>query len=211
MSSERQILTFLKRRGAQATAAIARHLKITLPGTRKHLGALTKARLVSFIDERRGVGRPRRLWQLTEEAQARFPDGHDVMTVELIEAIREGFGEWGLARTIALRESQTQNRYETALARCRNLRSRLQRLAELRSKEGYMAEYQALSDGTFLLVENHCPIRTAARRCEGLCRSELAIFRRLLAAEAVIEREEHLLAGTRRCAYRIRPLMANPR
>ena len=70
MSSETQILTFLKRRGAQATAAIARHLKITLPGTRKHLGALTKARLVSFIDERRGVGRPRRLWQLTEEAQA---------------------------------------------------------------------------------------------------------------------------------------------
>ena len=94
MSSETQILTFLKRRGAQATAAIARHLKISLPGTRKHLRALTKARLVSFIDERRGVGRPRRLWQLTEEAQARFPDGHDVVTVELIEAIREGFGEW---------------------------------------------------------------------------------------------------------------------
>src|SRR6266542_866435 len=109
MSSQQQILTFLKLRGTQTTAAIARHLEITLPGTRKHLKALNEARLVTFSEERLGVGRPRCRWRLTEEAQARFPDGHAVVTVELIDAIREGFGESGLERIIALRGSQAQN------------------------------------------------------------------------------------------------------
>ena len=39
-SGEGRILRFLKFRGAQTTPAIARHLKITSPGARKHLTAL---------------------------------------------------------------------------------------------------------------------------------------------------------------------------
>lgn len=42
-SSGERILRFLKFRGPQSTAAIARHLKVTLPGARKHLTALCEA------------------------------------------------------------------------------------------------------------------------------------------------------------------------
>jgi predicted ArsR family transcriptional regulator len=37
----------------------------------------------------------------------------------------------------------------------------------------------------------------------GLCRSELAIFRAVLGADVTVERTDHILAGARRCAYRI--------
>ena len=57
--------------------------------------------------------------------------------------------------------------------------------------------------GSFLFVENHCPICAAAAACQGLCRSELAIFRAVLGTEFTVERVEHILAGARRCAYRI--------
>jgi hypothetical protein len=40
----------------------------------------------------------------------------------------------------------------------------------------------------------------AAMTCQGFCRSELALFARLL-APARVERSEHLLTGSRRCAY----------
>ena len=48
--------------------------------------------------------------------------------------------------------------------------------------------------------------RSARRRrtCQGLCRSELAIFQSLLPS-ATVERTDHILAGARRCAYRIEP------
>lgn len=204
-TSEDRILRFLKFRGAQSTPAIARHLKITLPGARKHLTALLEAKLVSFTDEAGGVGRPKRSWQLTPLADKRFPDSHAVLTVEMIASVRTVFGEDGLDRLIANRESQTQNRYSTALSTLRDMGKKVARLAELRSDEGYMADWQALPDGSYLLAENHCPICAAARICQGFCRSELAVFREALGPAVTVERAEHILAGARRCAYRIAP------
>jgi predicted ArsR family transcriptional regulator len=205
-SGDHRILGFLKFRGPQTTSAIARHLKITLPGARKHLLMLTEAGLVAFADEKAGVGRPRRRWRLTERSASRFPDTHAFVTIEMIDAVRESFGESGLETIIAHREEHTEKRYRSALAGCRDLPTRLARLAALRSEEGYMADWQALSDGTYLLCENHCPICAAARHCQGFCRSELAVFRQLLGGQASVEREEHILSGARRCAYRITPL-----
>jgi predicted ArsR family transcriptional regulator len=64
---------------------------------------------------------------------------------------------------------------------------------------------EAMNDtGSWLWWESHCPICSAARACRGFCRSELALFRRLL-APAEVEREQYLLEGDSRCLYRIRP------
>jgi predicted ArsR family transcriptional regulator len=101
------------------------------------------------------------------------------------------------------REKAIEERYRTALSSRQRLPQKVARLAELRSEEGYMAGWKALPDGTFLLFENHCPICAAARFCQGFCRSELRIFAAVLGEEAQIERYEHILAGARRCAYRI--------
>jgi predicted ArsR family transcriptional regulator len=78
-------------------------------------------------------------------------------------------------------------------------------LAQARDSEGYMAQVQPQGDGSFLLVENHCPICAAARECQGFCRSELALFQRALPGSTV-ERAEHLLSGARRCVYKITPV-----
>jgi predicted ArsR family transcriptional regulator len=51
-----------------------------------------------------------------------------------------------------------------------------------------------------MLIENHCPIRAADASCQGFCRSDLALFERLLAPNRV-EGSDHALAGARRCAY----------
>ena len=61
-------------------------------------------------------------------------------------------------------------------------------------------------DGADLvLVEHHCPICTAAATCQDLCRSELEVFRAALGDGVTIDREQHLLSGDQRCAYRITP------
>src|SRR5690242_16222762 len=156
-SSEDRILRFLKFRGPQTTPAIARHLKITLPGARKHLATLLAAKLVSFTDERGAVGRPKRSWQLTPLAEKRFPDSHAVLTMEMIGAVRQAFGEEGLDRLIGLRESETERRYASALASLSDMGKKVAKLAELRSEEGYMADWRVLPDGSYLLAENHCP------------------------------------------------------
>lgn len=204
-NGEERILRFLKFRGSQTTESIARHLGITPPGARKHLQSLAKANLVDFSAESGKVGRPRRTWHLTAEAEKRFPDSHSVLTLELIGAVRSIFGEAGLDRLIASREGEAEGRYRSALAGLADPAHKVAKLAELRSEEGYMADWRALPDGTFVLAENHCPICAAARVCQGFCRSELAVFRKALGPDISVTRAEHILEGARRCTYVISP------
>lgn len=201
-SSER-ILLSLKARGPQSTQVLATQLGISLPGMRKHLTALARDGLVESGFVSAGVGRPKRVWSLTGAAGARFPDTHAFLTVELLGAARAAFGEAGIERLISHREADARRRYQAALADCARLEDKLARLARLRSDEGYMAETSRDADGAHLLVENHCPICAAARACQGFCRSELALFAAVLGPDVRIERTDHILAGARRCAYRV--------
>ncbi len=158
-----------------------------------------------FEDRREGVGRPKRVWSLSESGNARFPDSHAPITVDLIQAIGAVFGPDGLDRVIEQREMATRRIYAERLRPARTLAERARLLAEQRTEEGYMAEVKRLPDGAIMLIENHCPICIAAKACQGFCRSELSLFRDVLGPDAKVEREEHILAGARRCAYRISP------
>jgi len=66
-----------------------------------------------------------------------------------------------------------------------------------------MAEVKRQPDGSLLLIENHCPICVAAKACQGFCRSELALFQETLGRDVSVARDEHIVAGARRCVYKI--------
>ena len=201
-SSTDRLLGIIKRRGPQRVRDLGRALRITAEAARQQLRQLVDAGLVTSETVRRGVGRPSRLWSLTAAGHARFPDAHAELTVQLIDAIRETFGDAALDRIIRGRQEEIRRGYHAALEGARTLAARVARLAEIRAREGYMAEWRKDGDG-FLLLEHHCPICAAAAACQGFCRSELEIFREALGRDAAVERVEHLLAGARRCAYRI--------
>ena len=203
--SREQILYLLKTRGAQSARFIAESLGITPVGARQHLNQLADEGLLSRSDRAEKVGRPASFWELTEKAQQRFPDRHGDLTVKLIDSVREVFGEQGLDALIGRREKESLTEYRHALGSCQTLGARVKKLAELRDREGYMAQAIREKRGVWLLVENHCPICAAARKCRGFCRSELEIFRQCLPS-AQVERCEYLLEGARRCAYRVTTL-----
>jgi predicted ArsR family transcriptional regulator len=204
-----RILLHLKTRGPTETLALARAFGISRQATLQHLERLVADGLVTHADERRGVGRPKRIWSLTGSAQARFPDTHAQLTLEMLDALRDEFGEAGLDRLILRREAATARAYAAAMAKADTLEDRVARLAEIRTAEGYMADWSPDPGGGFRLVENHCPICAAAAACQGFCRAELQVFRDVLGPDVTVERTDHILAGARRCAYRIAAAAAN--
>lgn len=202
-----RLLYQLKSRGPQSAATLAAACAITPMGAHKQLQSLATQGLVAFDDQPQGVGRPRRIWTLTDAGHGRFPDRHGDLAVQLLRHAAERLGPTALDTLIAAREEQAQAMYARRLAGLADLGTRVQALAEVRSEEGYMARATSANGGeSWLLVEDHCPICAAATQCQGLCRSELALFQRCLGPEVGVERTEHLLAGARRCAYRIWPL-----
>jgi predicted ArsR family transcriptional regulator len=203
-SARDKVLLHLKTRGPQTAANLARLLDVTPMAVRQHLQSAESDGLVSFIDERRKIGRPARIWSLTSKAARRFPDTHGDLTVDLLEAVRTTFGSDGLDRLISERTRKQRDSYlETMPGPGASLESRVAALAAIRTGEGYMAEWQREADGSFTLSENHCPICAAATVCQGFCRDELAMFREVLGEGVIVDRTDHILAGARRCAYRI--------
>lgn len=204
-SARDRVLFQLKTKGAQSAAQLARRLGVTAVAVRQHLQRLEEEGLVAYEEERRPVGRPVKLWRTTEAADGRFPDAHADLTLELIDAIKATFGAEGLDRLVRRRSRQQRRAYRERMPpEGAPLAERVARLASLRREEGYMAEFARQRDGSFLLLENHCPICAAARVCQGFCRDELTLFRAVLGPDAVVERTDHILAGARRCAYEIR-------
>ena len=204
--SQDRLLFQLKTRGAQTAAEVGARLGMTSVGARQHLLRLETAGLVASEDRRQGRGRPRKFWRLTPRGHGRFPDRHSDLTLDLLKSTREIFGDRGLEKLIDHRERASIAGYGKRVGQGRSLRRKLAILAEIRDREGYMASVAEDTRESFLFVENHCPICAAAATCQGLCRSELAIFRAVLGADVTVERVDHILAGARRCAYRVSKL-----
>lgn len=208
-STADRILLLLKSRGPTSTAVLAAALQTTTEAVRQQVHKLVEAGLVRGVSEApSGVGRPGQAWSLSASGHARFPDRHAELTRTLIDTVREVFGEAGLEQLIARRESASRAAYLEACRDLQDLEPRLRKLAALRDDEGYMARLEP--DGhDWLLIEDHCPICAAAETCQGFCRSELDVFREVAGPQGRLRREEHLIAGARRCVYRITPLPAS--
>ncbi|WP_139973401.1 metalloregulator ArsR/SmtB family transcription factor [Ochrobactrum sp. CGA5] len=194
----------LKMRGAQTAATIGEHLGITGEAVRQQLARLAEEGLVSSHSVSQGVGRPSLFWDVTEAGNKRFPDTHADLTVQLLHSVRTILGEDALDTLIDHRETEMRRQYQARLKDL-SLDHRVKELAEIRSAEGYMADAEKQEDGSWLLIENHCPICAAADACQGFCRSELQVFRAVLGPDVSVNRTEHILAGARRCAYVIAP------
>jgi len=201
MNTYDQILLLLKTRGPQTAQALAALMGLTAMGVRRQLEAAVEEGLVRFEDSPGKVGRPVRRWMLSESGNARFPDRHAELTLDLILGVRTLFGESGLDKLIAMREEASERVYRERIDRTATLDDRVAALATVRTLEGYMASTEPRVDGSVLLHENHCPICTAAQACQQFCRSELAVFRRVLGPGTIVVRVEHQLEGARRCSY----------
>jgi predicted ArsR family transcriptional regulator len=202
--THRAIVHLLKTEGSLTSSELAKRLNVTAMAVRQHLYELVSERLVTVEERPVPIGRPAKHWQLTREADRLFPDAYAELNLSLIAAMGDAFGEKGLKRVLESRCASQRTAYGERITPSASLKQKLQQLARVRTEEGYMAEVKVCEDGSFLFVENHCPICAAATACQGFCTSELDLFRSILGPDVQIEREEHIISGSRRCAYRIK-------
>jgi predicted ArsR family transcriptional regulator len=227
VANNEKILQLLKTKGQQTSQQLADLLQLTMMGARKHLLNLAEQGLVvSGTDHPETAiansrGRPQQYWRLTKAGHQYFPDRHADVSLQLIDGVRQLFGATGLEQLIVQREQQQQLHYLQKLSNFGDLAAKVKQLAEIRQLEGYLAEAyllhnnlpdhgllsDSLPDGSWVLVEHHCPICAAATLCQNFCRSELQLFRACVEGLATVERTEHLLSDGSRCAYLFSPVI----
>ena len=197
-----RFLMLLKTKGPQTAHVIAKELGITGEGARFQLSKLAEEGLVKAVSETKGVGRPIQIWSLTEKGNKQFPDFHADLSMQLLESVKETLGAAALEVVLKNRESKANEKYFNELKDITDLEQKIIKLVQIRTGEGYLAEWEKDEEG-YLLKENHCPICAAATKCQDLCGSELSTFQQVLGEGVVVSRVNHILAGASHCAYRI--------
>jgi len=203
--TRRAITKLLKTEGPIDSAQLAQRLGLTAMAVRQHLYALQREGLVTSEERPVPIGRPAKFWRLTREADHLFPEAYAELSVALIDSVKDAFGQEGLERVLTSRCARQRVDYKKRIKSQDSLDRKLAELAKVRTEEGYMAEVRREGDGSFLLVENHCPICAAANACQGFCSTELDLFRSVLGTGVSVERAEHIIKGDNRCVYRVQP------
>src|SRR5215213_2215163 len=204
--TRRAITKLLKTEGPIDSAQLAQWLGLTAMAVRQHLYALQREGLVAAEERPVPIGRPAKFWRLTREADHLFPEAYAELSVALIDSVKDAFGDEGLERVLTSRCARQRVDYGKRIKPGDPLARKLDELAKVRSEEGYMAEVRTEDDGSFLLVENHCPICAAANACQGFCSTELDLFSSVLGPDVSVERAEHIVKGYSRCVYRVKKL-----
>ena len=200
--SKREILEALKKRGEMGAEELATQLGLTASGVRQHLSGLTADGLVDHRSVREGPGRPRHCYHLTSAADSLFPRAYSDLTNELL-----GYAaDEEPALVERLFEKRRHRRVEGARQRLAELdfAGKVAVLAGILDEDGYLADFEARPDGTFLITEHNCAILGVARRYGQACSSEIEFLREAM-SEASIERVSHMIAGQHSCAYEVKP------
>ncbi|MBW2243826.1 MAG: DeoR family transcriptional regulator [Deltaproteobacteria bacterium] len=198
------LLEILKRSGECDVTTLAQQLGVSSVAVRRHLTALECDGMVGARLERRPVGRPARLYSLTDAAADAFPRASERVALDLLARLEEMMGAEALDRLLRARLGDLQKQYGERLDRAESWRDKLEILTRLRDEEGYLCNLKPAvdTDGEHALhlVEHHCPMADIARQHPKVCGFELELFR-LVLGEPEIRRVEHILGGGRTCTY----------
>lgn len=197
-----EIVHLLKVRGEMTADCLASELKLTKVGIRRHLELLEQHGYVGYRAEWKERGRPCYVYFLTEKAEDLFPKSYDVLARDILRMTRQCFGEKGVLKVISQRADETCKVLEPQLAGL-NFSQRVAKLAEFLIERGYLAEYHALPDGSFHLIERNCPTVSVAQEFPQLCQQEKRLYETLLGGEII--REQRIAGGDAMCAYRVFP------
>lgn len=207
-STREQLLMLLKKSEGLTADQLARSLGITSMAVRKHLTALERDGFVTTSLLRRKIGRPARLYHLSPQADALFPQQYDQVLNDVLRDIAELDGMSKVDLLLRRRVQRTGQILAHALDGTTSLGERVRRLAETLDSLGYYTTWEQLDAQTFRLCQYHCPIREVASQFPITCDAELELYRTLLRAD--VERRCRLAGGDPCCSYVVRANASSP-
>src|SRR2546423_13977113 len=126
--TRRAIVKLLKTEGPFGSAQLAERLGLTVMAVRHHLYALQSEGLVTHEERPVPVGRPAKFWRLTREADRLFPEAYAELSVALIDAMKDAFGDEGLDRVLTSRCARQKTDYAKRIRSGDSLAKKLQEL-----------------------------------------------------------------------------------
>lgn len=157
--TKRHILEELQR-GPRTAQALAQEFGFQVSAIRGHLDAMEQQGLVEARFRRAGVGRPRKLYELTSGGQEVFPRRYHLLLSRILEKVAEKEGRAYAARLLA--EVAQEMAAEMKLPQEGSVEERAWQLARALNTMGFEAAIEQTEQGV-VLVRRNCIFMEAAR------------------------------------------------
>ena len=166
---------------------------------RHHVGKLEEEGLVASKEEKHGVGRPRRVYYLTERGIEHFPARTVRFTNRLIDGLKKELGADEYSRVFDklasnLAESYLGGKELDSLT----IDERLTLLSEWLSNEGFNVTIER-GDDEVVIKETSCPYYYVGQSHGEVCTIDKAMISKVLDADP--ERTTCILNGDSHCTY----------
>jgi len=196
-SSAQRVIDLLVRRGPHTMAQLVAELGVTTTAVRQQVNRLLANGWVTRTQRRRGPGRPADVFAISEEARRRFGTNAGELSRLLIEEIVDAEGPMR-ARMRLRRVGQRMAESQRSVVGEGPPLDRLQRLAELLSRNGMTVAVEQSGEGLRLMVFT-CPFGGLATEHPEVCDMEREAFSALLGGPVQLRR--CVQSGYARCEF----------
>lgn len=166
---------------------------------RHHIAKLQADGLVDSVEERHGVGRPRRLYFLTDDGLERFPTRYIQMSNRLLDQIKNHMSPEdvrllfaNMAETLIEKESDQTNIESLPFE------DRLNLVQKLLMREGFTVEWQKFDD-EYHIREINCPYLQVGQQHPEICAMDQTLISAVL--DVPNEKVSCILDGDQLCTY----------
>lgn len=198
-STREKVLRTLLVRQRCTINELAEAVNINPISVRHHIARLEAEGLVTSEEERHGVGRPRRLYFLTEAGLEQFPSRYLRLTIRLLEQLKGSMPE-PMVNQLFTQMAQDLAGEVKSQASGLNMEQRLDLVASLLSEEGFTVEWEKQGNH-YLIREISCPYYRISQSHPEVCSMDQTLISTVLAVPA--EKVKCVLNGDANCTYMI--------
>ena len=176
---------------------LAEMVEINPISVRHHINRLEAEGLVTSFEEKHGVGRPRRLYYLTERGMEQFPTHYLKLTSRLLSQLKDHLPTNMLNQLFMDMAKDIASDYESKLDQL-SLEDRLDLIKALLNQEGFTVEWEKHEDEYFI-KEINCPYLHLSQFHPEVCSVDSTLISTLL--HLPTEKVRCVLNGDSTCTY----------
>ena len=177
-----RVVSRILEQGPTTAAALAEQLGLTPAAVRRHLDQLQADGVVAVreprVAERRGRGRPAKVFVITDAGRDRFDHDYDALAVDALEFLAAEAGPDAVKAFARHRLSGLRTRL-LPLVEQADVDDRAAVVAQALSDEGFAASTASTPAGA-QICQHHCPVAHVAEQFPQLCEAEAELFAELL-------------------------------
>jgi DeoR family transcriptional regulator, suf operon transcriptional repressor len=198
-STRERVLKTLLARPRCTINELAESVGINPISVRHHISKLQADHLVDSDEELHGVGRPRRVYYLTETGLEKFPTRYMRFTIRLLEQLKETMPPAMVERLFSQMASNLMDDYlDESATDDLNMEERLNLMQDVLSKEGFNIEWERQGN-EYHIREINCPYLHISQTHPEVCSVDQTVISSMLHVPA--EKIHCVLNGDAHCTY----------